>query len=198
MLDESRISEALQRGVGAREGIGPTGFIFELGEQPRSDLLLLGRRELRDFRKGLFEKRGHNFTVEDSTLSEWSEKRSRLTPARTASRPDGLRRGQAATYPRSAGSRRRRGVAEARRALKRRSVSRISSASRSFSAQGRRRRAFCHSACRARICFTSTTEEPRGDWLGVAHLGRRSEERVAADYASAHEAPGRPARASLD
>ena len=45
-------------------------FIFEFSEQPRSDLLLLGRRELRDFREGLFEQRSHGFTDGDSTLSE--------------------------------------------------------------------------------------------------------------------------------
>jgi hypothetical protein len=70
MLGERRISELFERGAGAREGLGPTRLILEFGEKPRSDFLLLGRRELRDFCEGLFEKRCHDFAASDSTLSE--------------------------------------------------------------------------------------------------------------------------------
>ena len=70
MFDEGRIREALERGVRARKGLGPMRFIFELSEQPRSNLLLLGRRELRDFREGLFEECSHYVTDGDSTLPE--------------------------------------------------------------------------------------------------------------------------------
>ncbi|MGA7990222.1 MAG: hypothetical protein WCC53_02205 [Thermoanaerobaculia bacterium] len=45
-------------------------LILEFREEPRSDLLLLWGRELRDFRERLFEKCGHNFTAENSTLSD--------------------------------------------------------------------------------------------------------------------------------
>ena len=45
-------------------------FIFEFSEQPRSNLLLLGRRKLRDLREGLFEQRSHHFTDRDSTPSK--------------------------------------------------------------------------------------------------------------------------------
>jgi len=70
MLGERRISEPLERGAGTREGLGPARLILELGEQPRSHFLLLGRRELRDFCEGLFEESCHDFTARDSTLPE--------------------------------------------------------------------------------------------------------------------------------
>jgi hypothetical protein len=63
MLGERLISEALERGAGTREGVGPAGLILELGKQPRSDLLLLRRRKLRDFGEGFFKKSSHDTTV---------------------------------------------------------------------------------------------------------------------------------------
>jgi hypothetical protein len=70
MLSERRVSETLEGGAGPGEGVGPARLVFKLGEQPRSDLLLLGERKLRNFCEGLFEERGHSFTESDSTLSE--------------------------------------------------------------------------------------------------------------------------------
>ena len=78
-----------------------------------------------------------------------------LTPRRR------LHRSRGGGFPEVGWTCRRCRASEARRASKRRSVSRISSACRSFSGHERRRRAFCHSACRASICLTSTTEKPR-------------------------------------
>ena len=61
VLSERGVREGFERAVRLRERLGPARLVFELREEPRRNLLLLGRRQLRDFREGLFEKCGHNF-----------------------------------------------------------------------------------------------------------------------------------------